>query len=74
MKRVNVKSSHLKSVGFDVASRVMEVEFASGDIYQYVDVPIDVFASLVRAPSKGGYFEHFVSERFVHRRVRYPET
>ena len=69
MNRVNVKSSHLRSVGFDVASRTLEIEFASGDVYQYFDVPIDAFASLMRAPSKGGHFEHFISERFVHKRV-----
>jgi len=69
MNRVNLKSSFLKSVGFDGGARMLEVEFASGEVWQFASVPMAVYAELVRAPSKGTYFEHFISDRYVHKRV-----
>ena len=34
----------------------MEIEFQSGTVYQYVDVPARVYEEFWRAESKGKYF------------------
>jgi hypothetical protein len=51
----------MASTGYDSASRVLEIEFMTGAVYRYLDVPLDVFEGLLDAPSQG---------RFFHRRIR----
>ena len=42
MNRVPVQSSNLASVGYDSGNMVIEIEFHSGRIYQYFNVPMPV--------------------------------
>ncbi|MGY1889303.1 KTSC domain-containing protein [Pseudomonas jessenii] len=55
MERVQVSSSNVESVGFDEDSETLEVEFKNGTLYQYFDVPKNVYEGLVGADSVGGY-------------------
>jgi KTSC domain-containing protein len=55
MKRTSVDSSMMASVGYNAAQRVLEIEFQTGDTYQYFDVPLAVYRSLLAAPSKGRF-------------------
>lgn len=61
VQRVPVKSSNLQSVGYDVASRTLTIEFRSGSIYEFEEVPPEVHTELMNAESHGKYF---------HRRIR----
>lgn len=56
IKREKVDSSNLESVGYDENSKVLEVEFKSGKVYRYLDVPKFKYVELVNANSKGKYF------------------
>ena len=62
MDRIPVVSSDLKSVGYDPAARVLEVEFKNkkdwglSPVYQYFNVPPELYEGLIRAPSKGKFF------------------
>ncbi len=56
MNRVPVQSSDLASVGYDLASSILEIEFHSGGIYQYFGVPQYIYEGLMSAGSKGTYF------------------
>lgn len=56
MERVAVTSSAIRSVGYDAGSKTLEIEFASGDVYQYSGVPVEAHAGLMAAESKGTYF------------------
>lgn len=56
MKRQSVQSSNLASVGYDAGNEILEVEFNHGGIYQYFDVPSDVYEELMEASSHGVYF------------------
>jgi hypothetical protein len=60
MTRQPVTSSNLRSVGYDRHTRTLEIEFVSSGVYQYFDVPPEVFEALMAAPSKGAYFEQGV--------------
>ena len=61
MRRQPVDSSAISSVGYDARKSVLEVEFRSGAVYDYLEVPPKVWDALLKAPSKG---------RFVSRRIR----
>lgn len=65
-----VQSSNIRSVGYDQGAMVLEIEFHTGGVYQYIDVPRSVYDGLLRAPSKGSYFHSHIKERYRYRRVR----
>ncbi len=58
MKRTTVNSSNLASVGYDPNSQVLEIEFNTGRVYQYFDVPQQEYDGLMNANSHGSYFYH----------------
>jgi hypothetical protein len=64
MDRLLVNSSNLVSVGYDAAAQTLEVEFQSGNIYKYFDVPETVYQSLMTADSKGEFFHDNILKEF----------
>lgn len=72
MKREPVESSALLSVGYDPRSRILEVEFVSGEVYRYLGVgPADADA-LLRAESKGRYLNQRIKARYRYVRPHPP--
>lgn len=57
MNRTSVSSSNLNSIGYDEESRILEIEFNTGSVYQYVDVPESIYEGLMNAESHGKYFD-----------------
>lgn len=70
MIRTSVRSSNIRSVGYDPASRTLEVEFHSGGVYQYSGVPENVYQGLMRAASKGSYLHDHIKDRYPCRHMR----
>ncbi len=56
MKRQSVDSSSIASIGYDKKSKILEIEFKHGGIYQYMDVPVEIYEELMNADSHGKYF------------------
>ncbi len=50
-----VKSGQIKSIGHDAATNTLAVEFKSGGIYHYHDVPAAKFHELTAAESIGSH-------------------
>lgn len=67
MVRQFVSSSDLRSVGYE--DGVLEIEFHSGGIYQYFNVPPVVVSELMSAPSHGRYFYSVIRNRYSYRRI-----
>jgi hypothetical protein len=70
MDRRPVRSSNIHSVGYDLASRTLEVEFHSGGLYRYSGVPEIIYQGFMRAASKGSYFHDHIKDRYPNRQVR----
>jgi len=64
-----VESTTLATVAYDPSRKVLQLEFCSGSVYEYFDVPAAVHAELLSAPSKGGYFNQAIRGRFPYRLV-----
>ena len=64
MRREHVNSSAISSVGYDERSSVLEVEFQSGAVYDYFDVPPKVYRDLLKAPSKGSFVSRRIRDRY----------
>lgn len=56
MERKAVRSTNVASVGYDPGSKVLEIEFKSGGVYQYSGVPEKRYQSLMKASAIGSYF------------------
>jgi len=55
-----VQSEALRSVGYDVDMRTLEIEFTSGAIYRYHDVPHHLHIGLMTADSLGEFYAGFI--------------
>jgi len=64
MNRVHVRSTCLKSVGYEPATNVLELEFQNDLVYRFRHVPARVFQGLLTAQSKGVYFNEHVKDRY----------
>jgi hypothetical protein len=69
MQREAVESTTMRSVGYDQPNQVLEIEFQSGAVYQYLDVPPAIHKELMDAASKGRYFNHEIREIYTSVRV-----
>jgi hypothetical protein len=67
MKRQPLRSSVLRSAGYDRETAELELEFVSGDVYRYYAVPPSVFRALLDADSAGAFFNTQVSDRYPTR-------
>lgn len=66
--RTPVRSSLLSSIGYSIDT-TLELEFRSGAIYRYFEVPQAVFEALIAAESKGAFFNRNVRSRFRYHRL-----
>jgi len=69
MMRVPVRSSNIKSIGYDEETKVLEVEFHDGSVYQYYSVPASVHQGLMAAASHGNYFHNHIRDEYRCRQV-----
>jgi hypothetical protein len=69
MERVSVSSSNIATVGHDEPTQVLEVEFLSGALYEYYDVPEYVYQELISASSVGSYFAQRVKNSYSFSRT-----
>ena len=69
MDRTSVSSSNIDSIGYDSSSQTLEVEFNSGAIYQYYDVPEYIFDELLNASSVGSYLSQNVKNAYSYGQV-----
>lgn len=69
MERTPVEDRTLVSIGYDAEARVLEIEFPKGKVYQYLDVPPELHAWLMRSRDKLSLFRHKIDGPFVFRRV-----
>lgn len=64
MNTVPVKSSNIARVGYEPASKTMEVHFHNGTRYHYHNVPHATHAAFVGAESLGKHFGQHVKPHF----------
>ncbi len=69
MLRKAVNSTTMRSVGYQAKSRILEIEFDSGAVYQYLGVPANIYEQLLRAESKGCYFNGEIRDVYPYVQV-----
>jgi hypothetical protein len=69
VERTSVKSRILRSVGYDDSKKILEIEFSTGLVYQYLSVPKKVHADLMQSDEIGKYFSEKVRPKFQTKQV-----
>ena len=64
MDRLPVDSTTLAWVGYSPDKGVLELGFHTGEVYAYFEVPLHTYQELLRAESKGRYFNLNIRNRF----------
>jgi hypothetical protein len=70
MKMIEIQSSSLAAVGYDPAVGTLRAVFHNGKSYRYFKVPEQLFADLMGAKSKGGFFNRYIRDRFFFEEER----
>lgn len=69
MERYTVASSNISSIGYDEPSQTLEVEFLNGAIYQYYNVPKNIYDQLMQQGSKGRFLNTYIKNAYPFSRV-----
>ncbi|EHK2402067.1 KTSC domain-containing protein [Clostridium perfringens] len=69
MNMIPVSSSNLVSVGYDSSTATLRIAFHSG-VYDYYNVPQNIFEGLLNASSKGKYHHAFIKNSYRYSKVR----
>lgn len=70
MQHVLVESTTLSSAGHDARAAVLELQFRNGAVYQYFHVATGIYRDLLRAPSKGAFFNRNIRGRYPYRLIQ----
>jgi hypothetical protein len=69
LERQPVKSRILRSVGYDDSTKILEIEFQTGLVYQYSGVPPKVYADFMHSDEIGKFFSEKVRTQFRTKQV-----
>lgn len=70
IKRIHINSTTARSVGYDEKTKTLEVEFNTGEIYDYLRVPKTAYKKLMESNSKGAYLNKYIKPEYNFRQVK----
>ena len=65
-----VLSTEIEWIGYEQKTNMLQVEFIEGGIYQYQNVPKNIYDNFLSADSHCRYFETSVKGRYQYRKIR----
>lgn len=65
----NFSSSNVARISYEETSSTLEVEFHNGSIYQYYDVPQQIWSAFKDAASKGQFIHQSLKGQYRYARV-----
>jgi hypothetical protein len=69
VERQRLKSKAVISAGYDPVTLELELEFRSGHVYRYENVPASLHAWLLRIENKGGFVRRMIAGRYAEQAV-----
>lgn len=69
MEREYIESTMIRSFGYDSSSSILEIEFKSGAIWQYFDVPESVYYEMKASSSCGKFFHSDIKGHYSELQV-----
>lgn len=65
MEMIRVTSSAMSAVGYDASNGRMQITFTQGHTYDFCRVPPHIYEGLMRASSKGTYYNDHIKDRYT---------
>jgi len=59
----------MQSVGYDSDSQTLEIEFTTGSVYDYLNIPQHEYDAMMNSDSKGKYFNANIKGRYAEMRL-----
>ena len=69
MEMIPVSSSNIAAIGYDSERAELRIEFTTGSLYEYYEVPQYVFDEFLAAESKGGYANEKIYKEYNQQRI-----
>lgn len=69
MNTTPVKSSNIRSIGYDMENEVLEIQFLDGSVYHYFEVPLYEYDSIMEASSHGKYLAQYIKGNYRYERI-----
>jgi len=70
IERKPIRRGGIRSAGYDASNRVLEIEFDSGSILQYIGVGAEIARRLLTSAAPASYYRDNIEEEFPSRRTR----
>lgn len=70
MKMIDVDSSMIAAAGYDEKIQTLQVQFNSGNCYEYYEVEPEVFQELLEAESKGRYMRANIIDCYGYSKIK----
>lgn len=67
---VNIQSSNLKFATYNTTSKILKVTFNNGSIYEYYNVPWQLFTKMRMAESQGKFFNTEIGKFFKYKKLK----
>ena len=67
---VIINSSNLKSASYNTKSKTLTTTFNNGSIYEYYDVPWELFTKFRMAESQGKHFNVNISRNYKYKKLK----
>jgi hypothetical protein len=64
-----VDSEAVWQIGYDPKESLLYIRFSSGDLYGYEDVPAELYADFLAAPSQGRFFHAEIDGNYRYEKL-----
>jgi hypothetical protein len=64
-------SSFIEKASWFNEGNILMLTFATGSVWQYYDVPFEIYSGFIKAPSHGKYFNENIRNTYSGERVYY---
>ena len=64
MEMIPVSSRAIRAVGYDKLTQRLRITFEQGDSYDFCRVPVHIYEGLMRASSKGSFYNDHIRDRY----------
>jgi len=65
-------SSVIASIQYDQQTHTLRVVFVSGMVYDYMNVPPEIYTAMKRSGSKGIYLNRHIKGHFEFKKINWP--
>lgn len=66
---VVIESSNINGANYHTETKVLTITFKNGSIYEYEDIPWEVFTKFRMNESQGKYFNANISKKYKFKKV-----